>query len=353
MAYTRETVQQIRDRILEDIKTEFTGELEATRQVPVYLKYMVMKVIATAVAFVAHALYGRVEYVSRQLNSTTADEKHLKEDGQERGVAYKYATYAKLSITVTGNGTITLEDYLLYGDIKFKPDAETVVVASANINFTAQASGTGGNALTGEVLTWEQPISGIDPTATVQSVLNNATDDENIEDYRRRILEDKRVTSSGGNIEDFKNWALEVAGNAKAWCYPHRLEPGGISIGISTSDGAPSQQQLDDTRNYIMTKMPANIHPDLFEVIAQPIQIINFTIANLSPDIQAVRDAVEAELADYILQNANPGATLTLSQIGEAISLAEGEISHTLIEPTADITLPSDTLPEFGVITWQ
>jgi uncharacterized phage protein gp47/JayE len=78
---------------------------------------------------------------------------------------------------------------------------------------------------------------------------------------------------------------------------------------------------------------------------------VDYTIA-LTPNTQAVKDAVTAELADLHRREAAPGTIFLLSHIKEAISIAAGETNHVLTVPSADITPATGAIPTLGTITW-
>ncbi len=63
--------------------------------------------------------------------------------------------------------------------------------------------------------------------------------------------------------------------------------------------------------------------------------------------------AVAASLADLIRRQAEPGGTLLISHIREAISTAAGEHDHELISPAADVTHATGHIAVMGRITWQ
>jgi uncharacterized phage protein gp47/JayE len=53
-----------------------------------------------------------------------------------------------------------------------------------------------------------------------------------------------------------------------------------------------------------------------------------------------------------LLRDAEPGGTILISHIREAISIAAGEVDHVLSAPAANVTHASGQLATFGAITW-
>jgi uncharacterized phage protein gp47/JayE len=53
-----------------------------------------------------------------------------------------------------------------------------------------------------------------------------------------------------------------------------------------------------------------------------------------------------------MLRDGVPEGVLKPSRISEAISIATGEYSHTLVSPTADITISKGEVGVVGAISW-
>ena len=62
--------------------------------------------------------------------------------------------------------------------------------------------------------------------------------------------------------------------------------------------------------------------------------------------------AVEAELRDLLARDAEPGGTILISRIREAVSIAAGETDNVVSTPTANVTHAAGELAVLGVITW-
>ena len=86
--------------------------------------------------------------------------------------------------------------------------------------------------------------------------------------------------------------------------------------------------------------------------IAAPVAVPLAFDIRITPDSAAIRAAIEAELHDLIFREAAPGGTLLISHIREAISVAAGEVDHTLLTPVANQTVTAVQINTFGSITW-
>ena len=117
-----------------------------------------------------------------------------------------------------------------------------------------------------------------------------------------------------------------------------------------TSNGQASQQILDRCLAYLNTVRPITVKR-LFVVSPTP-KPQTFQISGLDPNTQAVKDAVQAELADLIFREAVPNGGILLSHIRQAISSAIGENDHVLVSPTANITADANEIITFGGVEW-
>ena len=217
----------------------------------------------------------------------------------------------------------------------------------------AVVAGLDGNTDAATVMTMASPITGIDTNVTVAAGgLVGGADLEDPEDLRVRLLDRIRVQPLGGAETDYIKWALEVPGVTRAWVYPNHLGPGTVGLRFVRDDDPgsiiPSAGEVTEVQDYIDILRPVTAD---FLAIAPVAAPLAFTI-DITPDTAAIRSAVEAELTDLIRRAAEPGGTLYLSQINEAISIATGETDHTLTVPAANVTTGTGILTTMGAITW-
>ena len=117
----------------------------------------------------------------------------------------------------------------------------------------------------------------------------------------------------------------------------------------ATDDGIPTAAVVASVQAYIDARRPVTADVD---ALAPTAQALDFEIQNLVPMTQAVQTEIEAELADLIRRETEPGGTLLLSHIRQAISLAAGETDHTLIAPTSNVTVAAAEITTLGDITF-
>ena len=145
-----------------------------------------------------------------------------------------------------------------------------------------------------------------------------------------------RTRPRGGTVEDYQFWA-------RGRRIPTLRAPGrgALAGGLGTvtvyfmtddqtANGIPVAAVVTTVDGYIAALRP--VTADV--TVAAPAAVaLDISINNALPMLQAVEDAIEAELADLIRRETEPGGTLLLSHIREAISTSAGEIDHELTSP--------------------
>lgn len=113
----------------------------------------------------------------------------------------------------------------------------------------------------------------------------------------------------------------------------------------------PTQADVNAVLAYIADDSRAPVTADV--VVVSPIaKRLDITVTGLNPNTQAVRDAVRAELVDLFLRDAEPGGTIRVSRIWEAVSIATGENYHTITSPASDQTAAIGRMFVLGTVTF-
>ncbi|MBP2314891.1 baseplate J/gp47 family protein [Azospirillum soli] len=313
-----------------------------------------LEVQARVQAAALHSLYGFIDYVARQILPPTADTDVLERHAAWWGIARKPATAASgLTTLMAAEGTVIPAGTVLQriGAGDYRSAAEAVALSGvASVEVEAAFTGTLGNLPAGARLQLVSPIAGAQGVATVVEVSGGA-DAETDADLLARLQDRVRQPPHGGNRHDYEAWALEVPGVTRAWVYRHRQGLGTVGIAF-VMDGRvsiiPTPDEVAAVQAYIDERRPVTSEAVVFAPIPDP---LNLTI-RVSPDSTAVREAVEAELRDFVAREAEPGGTLHLSRLREAISSAAGEFRHELIAPLAEVVASAGHIAVPGAITW-
>ncbi len=362
MPFTRNSLQEIVDRIITDFQTRITGATSLLRRSS-------LTVIARVNAGAFHLLYEYLDYQARQLFIVTADEAGLEAIASEYGITRTGASKA-VGSGVTGTSTngkvVPAGTELQSTDSQvYVTDADaTVANGTATLVFTASVAGADGNDDAAIVLSFVSPIAGVNTSVTVDTDgISGGADKEVDSSLRERILTRKRQPPHGGAEFDYRVWALEVSGVTRAWTVPLYQGVGTIGVAFVRDDDdsiIPNSTQRAAVRSYIVSHTdpgtgqtvgcPVTAEPGLF-IIPLTLAVGDFDIS-ISPNTVAVQNAIQANLADLIVEEGGPGQTLYLSRISEAISLATGEAKHTLNAPVSDVTAATNEVHALGTITF-
>lgn len=348
MPFERPTLPQLIDQGATEFESRLPGVLARVRR---SLVGVINRVVAAGLA----ALYQYAEWLNKQAWPDQADAEYLDGHGARWGVSRTEAVSANGTVRFTGadgaviaSGTqVQRADGVLYTTA-----AEgTVAAGEAFVVVVANEPGQVGNAGLGTAVSLTSPVAGVNAAATAYSALANGANQEEDEPYRARILERIRRAPHGGSVDDYEAWTLEVGGVTRVWVYPGEMGVGTVVIRFMRDDDAsaiPDAGEVATVQAYINDRRPVTAAVTVVAPVAAP---LNFTIA-LSPNTAAARAAVTAELTDLLRREAQPGGTLLLSHIREAISLAAGETDHVLSSPAANVVSAAGQIPSMGVITW-
>ncbi len=347
MAYVPELLSNIRARITADIE-RWTGKA-ASKRGDIYYP------ISQAMAGVAHGLYRKADYLEKQLFDDTCTDANLVKRAAEVGIYRIAASRASGSVTIPGNNGTVLpaESLLTKDDLVYRVTADaTVSGGTLTAQIRAVETGVDGNQDAGTELSLTETIAGLDTVATVVE-LAGGSDIETITRLRERLSERRKNPPQGGNDSDYIAWAKAAHSDVtRAWCYSNENGPGTVVVRVTTDDlesPIPTQSHVDAVADYIDSVRPAGMRG--FNVSSITAKALDITVTELLPNTDAVRLAVEAELDDMIRRNAEPGGSIKLSWMREAISIASGETDHT-INLTADVTCNSNELIVLGTVTW-
>lgn len=329
------------------------------------------KVIAGAV----WESFSFLEYISRQINKSTAEGVWLERHAYDYGLARLAPTPAEGTAIVRGDIGVALPAGLTLAradGVAYESLTGGVMTAAAapppgapagevRIAVRASAPGRAGNAFPGVVLTLADPPARVAAEAEVaETGIGGGADAESDESLRARLLFRLRNPPHGGAAHDYVIWAREVAGVTRVFVDPVTALNGRSSVGVyvlmdeTYPDGIPQPADIARVQAHIEPLRPAGALVDIRAPVALAVDI---TIANLAPDTVAVRDAVRAELHDLFHYDV-PVSTLThpytlrVSKLWEAISAASGEDSHTLTAPAADVVVPAGRIATLGMVTF-
>lgn len=235
--YKKKTLKEIQSDFINEYTTRI--KKETGTDIPL-LEKSVVRSFGWGVASVAVMYQNYLAWVYLQILPQTCSLPVLKLWGSLFGVEYKNGTKTTLQVeidNVTASSIIasTLWKSSKNGVVYTSLSTVYPVDGTAVLSLEAKTSGPAGNLNPGDELDITNPFDGIPDKAVVKSVLVTGSNDEDVEDYRKRVLIAFKRKAQGGSLVDYYLWSTEVAGIIDA--FPYVLESGTIVVYL-VADGS-------------------------------------------------------------------------------------------------------------------
>jgi uncharacterized phage protein gp47/JayE len=363
MPFQRPTLPELISRI--------DGDIRNALAIVAIIRRSFLGAISRALAGASHLLLGYLDWISRQVFPDTAEGDSLIRWARLFGLELRPATFAELNIEILGTSGSVVPQGEIYQSstgLQYVLDAEVTIGGggSAIGKVIASLSGTAYNLEVGANISLLSPISGIVSQATVDSIEILASDTEDIESLRARLINRLQLPPLGGSANDYIQWALEVGGVTRAWVLPLYTGPG--TVGVSFVDDTldpiiPDTPKIQEVQDYIEERKPVTALVTVFAPVPLPLDIA----VDIQPNNSEVQTNIINELSDLVRRDAtlagsykgpsetNTGAIL-LSRINQAISIAVGledfEIDTINGDPPANVVPASGELIVLGNITF-
>jgi uncharacterized phage protein gp47/JayE len=356
MAFLRPTAAQIIARVKSDIHGRLPGS-------DANLRRTVEGVLARVLGGASHGLHGHIQHQSKQIIPSVENDEEIAErwgdfwlgtDGR------KAADVATGSILVTGTPTTSVPTDTVWqradGERYLVDSPGTTIDGGGSIStpITAESAGEDGNADVGTTLTIVTPISGVDSTANVEAGgLVNGTDIESVEDLIGRVELRVQSPPKGGADGDYIQEMLTVSGVTRGWEFALQNGPGTVVLYFVMDDQSgsiiPGGAKVTEVQVVIDAFRPVTA---IATVVAPTAVPLNASIQIAPSGDSDVEAAVNAQLTDYLQRRGDVATTLLISEINEAISLAQGETDHILISPASNKTHTAGQIPVLGTTTF-
>lgn len=335
------TYKGILQAILNDYANQIPGA-DVSEGSDIYVK-------ASALASAAWGLYQHQAWIARQIFPDSADSDILDHHVSIRGLSRKQASKASGTVTLSGTeGTVVSTGLSLNteDDVYFtSTSGGTITLGTLNVTVQANEGGASGNLISGTSLTVQDPPAGLNSAASATAIFTGGTDTETDSELLTRLLDIIRQPPAGGNANDYKQWALEVAGVAEAYVYPLRLGLGSVTVVplVSGSGSAriPQQSLIDAVKAHIDEVRPVTVKT--FQVLAPTAKVQDVTASIKVASgytFAQVRPWVEDAIAAY-LNMMGPLEVLYKSKLERVISDIEGVDDRSVTLPAGNV-IPAD-----------
>lgn len=349
MPFNRPTLSTLIERARDDFDARLPGADSRLRR-------SVLDVLARIHAAVANGLYGFLGWIALQVFPDTAESEQLARWAAIWSVSRKASVAAAGAVDVTGANAspIAAGTVLVRSDgAEYVTTADAVIAAGvATLQVEAIDAGLAGNGPAGQRLVFSSPVAGVNASATIAAGgLIGGAEEEDDESLRARLLDRIRRPPHGGNADDYRRWALEVPEVTRAWVYPMQLGPGTVTVAFvmdGREDMIPVPADVAAVAAYLEQLRPVTAAVTVIAPTPQPLDFV-IQAAPPTPEVQA---AVVAELQDLLFREAEPGGTILISHVNEAISLAADEFDHVVTTPFGNVTADAGSMFVLGEVTW-
>ena len=341
----RPSLSKIIERITADAEARYDQE---------FLRRSDMKTYIRVLAGASHELYSAVEYGRKQLFTETAESSYLERRGRLFDIYRKEATKATGTVAFDWSSPVAItQGTVIQTTDGYQYELTEDVHNDGTATVQALIAGATYNIEQGTEFALVSAISGVSG-ATATTAITGGTDAEDDESLRARVLERTQNPPRTGTAEDYVQWAHEVAGVTRAWCFPREMGIGTVTVRFMTDglteDGFPTAEKIAEVQAYLESK--ADVLAVIYAV-APVAQSVNFTLS-ITPDNVTMRQRAEQALKELFFNEAVPGGKIYLSHINAAISAVSEEEDHVIVSPAADITADSNVyMLTLGSVTWE
>jgi uncharacterized phage protein gp47/JayE len=215
-------------------------------------------------------------------------------------------------------------------------------------------SGNSGNLKPFTKLNLISPINNIDFEVRLsQNGTYGGSDLEDLENWRKRFLERLRKPPCAGNKDDYIRWAKELPEVTRTWCIPCFPSEGfsGLTYVKDNNENIfPSIEEIEKSKNIILSKMPINAKLNLFILNSLA---INFEIKLRNNNLDN-QNKIKNILRNVIKSEGEPNKTISFYQFIVAIQQNYFSTSDfIIINPKEDIKTTNIQIHTLGNILFK
>lgn len=313
------------------------------------------------IAMKLEEVYGDMDEINDNLLPDTQDDSHLIRYGKERGLEYAYATNPIVKgvflQTIDIGERFTCNDYTYI---------VTELISQFNYKLQCETEGTAANANFGQL----DAIDYIDDYkgGQITELLVAGVDDEDIEEYRQKVIDTFKSTAFGGNKTDYRNYINNIDG--VGGCKPMRRaeDSSWVNIYIISADyGIPSQVLVNTVQTAVDPEQ-SHGEGDGMAPICHEVQIIGVTGVEINIETKITFDEgysaqtsetqIKEAIENYLLElrqkwqeNELESTIVRLAQIESKILTVEGvlDVSGTTINgESSNLSVAYTSIPVLG-----
>lgn len=278
----------------------------------------------------------------------------------ERGITRKPAVKAIGQVTFKGvDGTVVAAgtEVSTGGNMPVlfvTKAAGTISGGSVTVAAEAKDGGAAGNVGVGEIRIVFGPLAGV-VTVTNTAPFAGGTDTESDADLLARYLETVRRPATSGNANQYRQWALEVAGISDAKVYEVWNGPGTVKVTLlDANKRAPTPEKVAEVASYIESVRPVGATVTVVGATEVPINVSGTYTLKAGATLAEALAEITAGLTDYLKTLAFRDPTVRYSQIANVVLDAPAVLDYanlTVNGGTGNITVADGSVAVPGTVT--
>lgn len=335
----------------ESIKAKYLRDVQNTDSLADTASDSDHMIRANATASAIEGLYEHQQYIKKQIFPDEADSENLARHARTRGLSKKSGVASSGLIGLVGTpGAIQASGSIAQtvDGRQYQTTVDCQIGGDGTASVAAQASSKGSStiATAGTALTLLAPGVGVNSAASIVSMVGG-TNDETDEELLARLLEVIRRPPAGGNVWDFRRWAMSVDGVSAAYVYPLRRGLGTVDIVVTSSGGLPSEGTVLAVQTYIDSVRPVTAKNSM--VIKPTLRVIDHSvlIAVAGTTFDAAKSLVLSAVPTYFDALA-PGDAYVKSRVEAIVSDLAGIADRAIPAPVSNVTPRVDA----DVVEW-
>lgn len=226
---------------------------------------------------------------------------------------------------------------------------------------TSEDVGIVTNLVSGSKMTLSSPISGVDSEALVRSDgVTGGADLEGDDSFRARIIEARSAIAANFSQDSITLQAKQVPGVTRVSIRPATPEPGDVTVHFvrdGDSNIIPSTIDVQNVRDLLLEILPGTSEAASLIVSAPTPSSENFVFTSITPNTEAMRNAISATLEAFFADEVEIGQSITTEIYRAAIAQTQTDDdaqlqAFTLSTPAGDITINADEIAILGDVTF-
>lgn len=192
---------------------------------------------------------------------------------------------------------------------------------------TCETAGTVGNKLSYDLIPIEY-VYGLE-SIELYELLESGSDEEDVEDFRSRLLFHLQKPATSGNVYNYIEWATSVEGVGAAKVFPTWDGPGTVKVVITDSDKkAASSALVNEVAAYIETVRPIGASVTVTSGTELTINVAANVVIASGYVLSTIQADFKNRLTEYLEENAFAVDYLSMSEVGKILKTTEGVLDY-------------------------